>query len=251
MTSNLVAVSDLLAPELIPMPMDAPDVCPLCRSGRTRVDHLCFSCDRTSSQVGFPCEMVIPISYYTTPSPLRDRMHDYKEHPDPEVRREQAHYVSAILARYVVQHHDAFVDRFGTWDSVVAVPSTHHDHAPALQVAAEENFPGALGPFTRPLALGPGVMNFNQASPSGFVPQAGAALTRHRVLLVDDTYTTGARLQSAYHALVAADAVVVAAVVVTRKINPNPRYGSDLLWERQIAEPFEFSKPPWWARADV
>ncbi len=250
MTANLTRISDMLAPELVPMPMDAPDVCPLCRSGRTRVDHLCFSCERTSSQVDFPCEMVIPISYYTTPSPLRDRMHDYKEHPEPDVREEEARHVSAILARYVAQHHDLFVDRFGPWDSVVAVPSTHHLHAPALQVAVEANFPEELGPFTQPLVLGPGTMGFNQASPLGFVPRAGEMLTNHRVLLVDDTYTTGARLQSAHHALVEAGAVVVAAVVVTRKINPDRRYGSDRLWERQTAKTFDFSQPPWWATAD-
>ena len=58
------------------------------------------------------------------------------------------------------------------------------------------------------------------------------------MLLVDDTYPTGARLQSAHHGLVAAGSTVVAAIVVTRKINPDPRYGSDRLWERQAAVPF-------------
>ncbi|WP_182349521.1 hypothetical protein [Tomitella gaofuii] len=171
-------------------------------------------------------------------------MHDYKEHADPEVRREQSHCVAAILARYFDEHRDALVAQFGEWDNVVAVPSTHHDNAPALQTAIEVNFPDALGPFSRPIVRGPGVMKFNQASESGFVP--AAATTACRVLLVDDTYTTGARLQSAHHAIVAAGSSVVAAVVVTRKINPDPRYGSDLLWERQMAVPFDFSAMPWW-----
>lgn len=247
MTPDLITLSDMLAPELVPMPSDAPDVCPLCRSGRTRPDQLCFSCERTAAQVPYPCELVVPISYYTKPSALRERMHDYKEHPDPIVRMEESKNVAAILARYFVENHDAFVVRFGEWDDVVAVPSTHHDSAPALQTAIEASFPDALGPFARPLVCGPGTMAFNRASRTGFVPDSGAVVRARRVLLVDDTYTTGARLQSAHHALVSAGASVVATVVVTRKINPDARYGSDRLWERQVAIPFDFCTPPWWA----
>lgn len=248
MTAELITSSDAVAPELVPMPSDAADVCPLCRSGRTRPDQLCFSCERTSTQVEHPCELVIPISYYTTPSALRDRMHDYKEHPNQEVRERESHYVAAIMVRYLVEHYDALVARFGDWDNVVAVPSSHHDDAPALQIAIEANFPSLIGPFARPLGRGPGVMNFNQASPTGFIATTESADLSRRTLLVDDTYTTGARIQSAHHALVAAGFAVVAAVIVARKINPDPQYGSDRLWERQSAIPFEFSSQPWWAR---
>lgn len=247
MITGLIASSDALAPELVPMAPDAPDVCPLCRSGRTRPDQLCFSCERTSTQVPYPCELVIPISYYTTPSPLRDRMHDYKEHPDQVVREVQSHHVAAIMVRYLLEHQDVLIARFGDWDEVVAVPSGRHDDVPALQTAIESNFPDELGPFARPLVRGAGTMAFNQASPTGFVAVAGSAGPGRRTLLIDDTYTTGARLQSAHHALVASGYDVVAAVVITRKINPDPRFGSDRLWDRQVAVPFEFSSRPWWA----
>lgn len=247
MNTSLIATSDKLAPELVPMPGDAPDVCPLCRSGRTRPELLCYSCQRTSAQVQYPCPLVIPISYYTTPSVLRDRMHDYKEHTEPEVRQEEARKVAAILARYFFEHHDTLVARFGGWDGVVAVPSSHHTRPPALQCAVEANFPGSLGEFIRPLQRGPGEMNFNRAHPSGFVPVPEMTRPGQRLLLVDDTYTTGARLQSAHHALRTAGFSVTAAVVVTRKINPDARYGSDILWERQSAKMFDFTTCPWWA----
>ena len=247
MRDNLTSISDQLVDELVPIPRDAPDVCPLCRSGRIRGSRLCRSCDKTSAQVDYPCDLVVPISYYTTPSPLRDRMHDYKEDDDPNVRKVQAKCVAAIVARYFFHHRDAFIGRFGEWDEVVAVPSTHHDGVPALQSAIETNYPEALGPFTKPLARGPGHMDFNQASSSGFVPVDGADVTDHRILLLDDTSTTGARLHSAHHALVEAGATVVAAVVVTRKINPDPKYGTDRLWKRQTRIPFQFAAAPWWA----
>ena len=77
LTNELIALSDALASELVPMPADAPDVCPMCRSGRTSPNGLCNSCSGTSCQVAYPCPMVIPISFYTKPSRLRDRMHDF------------------------------------------------------------------------------------------------------------------------------------------------------------------------------
>jgi len=229
------------------MPADAADVCPLCRSGRTPSDQLCFSCERTTTQVVRPCGLVVPITYYTTPSRLRDRMHDYKQHESAEVRAEESRHVASILARYVAEHHDALVATFGSWDGVVAVPSTHHDDAPALQAAVEANYPDVLGTFERPLILGPGEMSFNQAAEDGFELACGANIAGSRLMLIDDTYTTGARLHSAHHAIASVGAIVAVAIVVTRKINPDARYGSADLWDRQSAMPFSFTAPPWWS----
>ena len=244
MTADLIAISDALANELVPMPDDAPDVCPMCRSGRTAPIALCNSCVRTSSQVAHSCPMIIPISFYAKPSPLRDRMHDFKEHADSAIRARESQNVAAIAARYVAEHCDSLADTFGVWDATVAVPSTHHDGEPALQAAIEANFPDAFAPFAQPLIRGPGNMTFNQASETGFLSVED--VTGKSFLLIDDTFTTGARLHSAHHALVAAEAIVPAAIVVTRKINPSALYGNLELWNRQTKIEFRFDSPPWW-----
>ena len=243
MTDDLISVSDVLEPELVPMPADAADVCPMCRSGRTS-SELCRSCTVTSGQVAYPCQMVIPISFYETPSRLRDRMHDFKEHADAAVRVAECRAVASILGRYVHEHGDALADRFGEWDASVAVPSTHHDDAPVLQTAVESNFSGVLAPFERPLGRGSEEMKFLQASETGFAVHGDVA--GRSLLLVDDTFTTGARLQSAHHALVEAGAVIPAAIVVTRKINPSEEYGSLDMWQRQKTVDFDFASVPWW-----
>lgn len=244
MTADLIAISDMLADELVPMPDDAPDVCPMCRSGRTSRHALCSSCTNTSSQVAHPCPMIIPISFYAKPSPLRERMHDFKEHSDDTVRARESRNVAAIAARYIAEHGEALAERFGAWDETIAVPSTHHNDRPALQSSIEENFPGIFAPFARPLIQGPGDMGFNQASESGFVPTE--VVEGKRFLLIDDTFTTGARLHSAHHALVASGAIVPAAIIVTRKINPSAHYGSLDMWNRQTQIAFRFDAPPWW-----
>ena len=244
LTNELIAISDALAGELVPMPADATDVCPMCRSGRTSPNAPCNSCVGTSGQVAYPCPMVIPISFYTKPSRLRERMHDFKGHTDPVVRASEARAVAAIAARYILEHGNALVEIFGDWDATVAVPSTNHDDPAALQTAVEDNFPGVLAPFTRPLIRGPGDMGFNQASETGFSVTDNIA--GNGFLLIDDTFTTGAHLQSAHHALVAAGATVPAAVIVTRKINPNAIYGSLEMWNRQTHIEFRFDSRPWW-----
>jgi orotate phosphoribosyltransferase len=75
---------------------------------------------------------------------------------------------------------------------------------------------------------------------------ADASTRDHRVLLLDDVYTTGARAQSAAFALRAAGAVVPAVLVIGRRVNPEWRDEVDVIWQRQTAIPFRFEDPPWW-----
>ncbi len=188
--------------------------------------------------------MIIPISFYAKPSRLRDRMHDFKEHAEPAVRASEGKAVASIVARYISEHGTALAERFGAWDATVAVPSTHHDDPPLLQTSIEQNFPDVLTPFDQPLSRGTSDMGFNQASETGF--SVTDDVVGQRFLLLDDTFTTGARLQSAHHALIAAGATVPVAIVVTRKINPSTTYGGLDMWDRQTKIDFRFDSPPWW-----
>jgi adenine/guanine phosphoribosyltransferase-like PRPP-binding protein len=170
-------------------------------------------------------------------------MHDYKESPDSDIRLAQSRIVGGILTRYISEHGDALAEAFGDWDEVVAVPSTKHPRPSALALALSADYSDLIDPVEW-LTRGIGSMRFNQASESGFVPTAD--IDGSSVLLIDDTFTTGARMHSAAHALQSAGAHVVAGVVVARKINPDPKYFTDELWDRQSEIPFVFSDPPWW-----
>jgi phosphoribosylpyrophosphate synthetase len=63
-----------------------------------------------------------------------------------------------------------------------------------------------------------------------------------RVLLIDDTFTTGARVQSAASALALAGAEVVAAVVLGRVVRPTYSDEARALWDQQRAIPFDFDR---------
>jgi len=74
-----------------------------------------------------------------------------------------------------------------------------------------------------------GPLDRNQAHDTGFAVTDN--VNGLRVLLVDDTFTTGARLQSAASALTLAGAHVVAAVPIGRVIHPAYNSGAKELWE--------------------
>ena len=86
------------------------------------------------------------------------------------------------------------------------------------------------------LAKGVEQLGHMHASDNGY--QVTKDVARLRVLLVDDTFTIGARVQSAASALQNAGAHVVAAVVAGRVIDPRPAYPwTQELWDRQDAKP--------------
>lgn len=90
------------------------------------------------------------------------------------------------------------------------------------------------------LEPGSGTISRNRPAENGYgaLPAADGL----RVLLVDDTFTGGAHLQSAATALVAGGAEVIAALVLGRVIDTSSeRYPEKReLWERQRRTRFDF-----------
>jgi hypothetical protein len=96
----------------------------------------------------------------------------------------------------------------------------------------------------RPLLQpGPGAGDITRNRPArdGFVVLPGVDVRGDRILLVDDTYTTGATLQSAAHALARAGAEVEAAVVVGRKVNYEGYALAEEVWRRASRTRFDWT----------
>jgi len=241
--SELRRVSDALAPDLVVVPEDAEDVCPMCRSWRDPTYDLCNNCEQAFRDLSAPCRFVVPISLYSKPSPMRDRLTYYKDPEDDS----HAHYpaeVAAIVERFFAEHGERLQMRTGGWDGVCVVPSESrlppHPLGEALRsIAATHVKPEVL------LARGPGELGHRVLSDDAFVPTID--VRGRRVLVLDDVYTTGARCQGAASALTLAGADVVAIVVVGRRVNPSWQPGVQRLWERQARLSYDFHELPWWA----
>jgi hypothetical protein len=161
----------------------------------------------------------------------------YKDAPLPEARA-----AAEAQARLLLGGLAARMERGGPgsrrirFDAVVTVPSTRRLGRPAVDRLID-GVPVLRDRLVGALVRGPAPLDHLVASVDGFaVTAAGSALCGRRVLLVDDSYTTGARAQSAAAALRAHRVHPVAVAVAGRVVAPAAtRWGTAFWSDRQAA----------------
>ncbi|MGH9068136.1 MAG: hypothetical protein ACRD0J_11715 [Acidimicrobiales bacterium] len=230
-----------LAALCCPVPGPGPGVCRLCRGPCRAGFARCRGCSLILSQVSRPCHRVVPVSLYRVPGPLHLALRRYKDGVAAAARHHDAVVVGAILARFLFDHGPCLHRAAGgAWDLVTTVPSSRGRPGPHPLEDAISLVPW-LAAQHRPLLeraggpLGHGLAGDGAFSVRG--PVRGA-----RVLVVDDTWTSGARAQSAAAALRWAGAEVPAVVVVGRVVDPLWDRRSAGYWSRHSAVPFDWSR---------
>jgi hypothetical protein len=177
---------------------------------------------------------------YTIPSGLHATLRRYKDGEIDGERRQYAALVVSLLARFLFDHGDCLrTCRAGGWDVITTVPSTDRPGPHPLRDGMAL-VPWLEAQHRETLVRGPGSMGHNVASDDGFV--ALPDVMGSRVLVVDDTYTTGARAQSAASALQLAGARVTAIVPIGRVIDPTCSERSRVYWTSRCREPFDFGR---------
>jgi predicted amidophosphoribosyltransferase len=227
-----------------PVPAAGVGVCEVCHGATgTTPDgsryRRCESCHRTSGQVTRPLGLVVPVSLYVEGEQLHTVLRGYKDSPDAEARGRFLLQVAALLARFLRDHGDCIRRAAGRdWDTVTIVPSSAgragvHPLEHAVLLARAQ----------RPLYLTLLERTEVDVDHREAAEQAYRALPEadgRRVLLIDDTFTSGARVQSAASALAVAGADVVAAVVLGRFVRLDYSDEARQLWQQQQAIPFDF-----------
>src|SRR5271166_3575521 len=201
------------------------DRCSVC--GRpTRGFARCFCCTTIVEQLGLPLVPVVAMTEYR----IGDRMHGllrgYKDAPSTEARAARIFALAALVELWLAANADAVRARFsGGWDLVTTVPSSR-GRAGSPAEALVEAIPG-LAELDRPLLVrGDEPLGHLVASRRGYVASPGIdrrALHARKVLVFDDTVTTGARAQSAAAALRECGARVAGILVVGRVLGVEPR----------------------------
>jgi predicted amidophosphoribosyltransferase len=225
-----------------PVPRAGPGVCRVCHSGPGNGQHLCPSCLLTTEQVTKPTMTVVPISLYRTPGPLWQVLRAYKDGPAP-ARAALTTHIAAVIARFTGTHLRCLDGVLGgAADLVTTVPSTRADTrrgAHPLQTAVRSV--ASLARLHAPLLTGgPAAAGHGQADDRAFrvtQPVHGA-----RVLVIDDTFTTGARAQSAASALHLTGAAAVAVLTIGRVIWPEWNDNCRHIWDRACERPFTFER---------
>lgn len=209
-----------------------------CPPGRER----CRACLHTAGQVSRPAPGVVPISLFRTGDDLWRRLRAYKDAPDPRVRAACQDDLARLLGPFLRSHlgclvdcaPDSASDRASDWE-LVAVPATRQraERHPLERVI--RRCPGLRRRSVRALRIARRAEH-NRARDDAFAVTRDVA--GRSLVLLDDTWTTGASAQSAASALQLAGAHVVGVVVIGRVLNPAAHPGEAELWERARQVPF-------------
>jgi hypothetical protein len=214
-------------------PQPGPGVCETCFNLTDGYDR-CYAC----AHGGRWLDVVVPISYSVGGEQLHHALVAYKRTLEP-VATHFTVQLAAVLWRFLAGHEQCVSRTLGVpgFPVVTTVPSNGpaRDDAPLnrlvgrLVVPTRERFRQLLVRSAHPMR--PHQFDVDRYQPTG-------RLTDEPVLLIDDTWTTGANAQSAAAALKRAGAGPVAAVVIGRHLNRD--WGSNDSQLNGLPKPFDW-----------
>jgi hypothetical protein len=213
-------------------PRLGPSVCRTCFNFTDGYAH-CYACAHGELML----DAMAPISYSIAREQLHHALASYKR-LNGEVARRLGASLAAVLWRFLSEHEQCVARAAGTpaFELVTTVPSgdpARDEEHPLRWIVGE-----LVGP-TRDRYLRLLRRSGVEVQPRAFSPQkfvATAPVGGRSVLLIDDTWTTGASAQSAAAALKIAGAGQTAAVVIGRHLNREWHENDRRL--RGIAQPF-------------
>jgi hypothetical protein len=181
-----------------------------------------------ASRLHRPLVPVLPMAVCTVTDPLYAALIGYKESPVAETRSRCTAALMAHAAGFLAAHRACLEMALGgAPDLVVPVPSTHRpDGSPLAHLGLARLLPESFGRaagLADWLTRGSAPIGHMHPHPDAFgVPprfrhRVGAA----RILLVDDTYVSGARAQSAAAALRSSGARSVVVLPLARLLRPD------------------------------
>ncbi len=201
---------------------------------------LCFCCATAVRQLGAPLAPVVAVTSYRVGDTWHGRLRGYKDAPVREVRSACLAEITRAVETWFASGAAPLRSRCGAWELVVPVPSSRRSGgAPVGRIV--EAVDAFAARHRRVLTRGSGRLGHLRADPRGFAVAQDVpprSLRGRRVLVVDDTFTTGSHAQSAVATLREAGAAVAGVLVVGRALgpcaggrdvrNPSPDQGSDL-----------------------
>jgi hypothetical protein len=199
--------------------------------------HRC--CHRCAGQPQV-ADAVLAISYSLHAGGLHAVLRDYKRGPSVVARRLRV-VLSALLWRFLAIHETCLAGAAGgRFERVCIVPSGGEDDRPCHPLASVVGAVDAVARRFDPSLLRPS----GHPSPARrFDPQrfrCSPRLDGESVLLLDDTWTTGASAQSAAAALKLAGARAVGVLVIGRHIHAD--YAANGTWLAGLSPRFRWER---------
>ena len=183
--------------------------------------------------------MVVPVAACRPGDRLHSALRRYKDAPSVAARW---HYVALLAGRmeqFSSAHLGCLWSATGGWDALAVVPSS--TRAPVGRSAVHPlqsvlcRVPSLVG--TPLLTLARGTAPVGHMAPDRRAFVAPSAMAGRRVLLVDDTWVTGATARSAAACLAGSGVTVPAVLVLGRAVEPGAQRTTSRWWHhcRQLA----------------
>jgi hypothetical protein len=198
-----------LLPNLVAVPGVKYGTCPTCHSSRKPDYQRCYPCQEAHWLLGGDVPAVLPITYSIERSQVHYALRNYKDNFDVAVRIQFRNQLAGLLSLFMTSHQQCLAP----FDVVTCLPSRKERTAAAEIVTMLKRFESIYQPV---LTVGGGTTH--TASADRF--EASPSVEGRRVLIIDDTFTTGASVFSATSALRAAGALVENVLVIGRHVNP-------------------------------
>jgi predicted amidophosphoribosyltransferase len=217
-------------------PRDGPGVCRACFNLTDGYDR-CYACAHTPQCL----DAILPISYSVAHEQLHHVLATYKRSHGATPRRFTVE-LAAVLWRHLARHESCLARAASTpsFDLVAVVPSSDRqrdDVHPLRHIVAELVTP-TRNRYARVLQRSSQAVAPHNFSAEKY--EVNSPVSGRSVLLIDDTWTTGANAQSAAAALKQAGATNVASLVVGRHVNREWGQNDRIL--RALETPFDWDR---------
>jgi len=215
---SIIAVSAPLEHYLIQVPPAGDGVCAVCHSSVYDGYNVCYPCKDASRKLGPLClDAVTFLSLAPAGEQMARDLYTYKRSGVPDtLRAARTVGLSAALWRWLAKHEGCLATAVGRgFDLVTTVPSAsgRTDEHPLTAIAGRIVV-GTADRFRLVLELNRTDVESREQAADRFITTAD--VRGRTVLVIDDTWTTGANMQSASAALKQAGATSVGGVAIGR-----------------------------------
>lgn len=165
------------------------------------------------------CDVVVPIALAVKGEQLAHELWNYKNNRRPEVRRQLTNGLAFVLANFLHRHERCLTAAAGvsSFDVVTAVPASNDRGGTEPLVAILRDRLAVTRSRFEQLLVSSGP-NQRELARERFTTRQD--LAERSILLVDDTWTSGASMQSAASTLRRAGALSVVGLVIGRHFDP-------------------------------
>jgi hypothetical protein len=175
---------------------------------------------------------------------MRDWLTFYKGRPEENEppRPKYKDIIMNLLVDFFFLRGSDLYKTVGGYDAIVVVPSTKHTSPHPLETICRQ-LRLDKQPVLRLLERGDGELGFRHPSTDGYRLREDVSHPE-RILLIDDVYTTGARLNSAAFALRCSGIQVAGGLVIARRVNPDYSEEAMTFWNRQKKQTYSMKQSP-------